>query len=73
MSYKSMRRFSYCDEGASRCGYSISLGSLLPLFTSLSLSLFLSLSPSLPHFEVSSYSINRFVGVELTERSAIAR
>ena len=71
MSYKSMRRFSYCDEGASRCGYSISLGSLLPLFTSLSLSLFLSLS--LPHFEVSSYSINRFVGVELTERSAIAR
>ena len=71
MSYKSMRRFSYCDEGASRCGYSISLGSLLPLFTSLSLSL--SFSPSLPHFEVSSYSINRFVGVELTERSAIAR
>ena len=71
MSYKSMLRFSYCDEGASRCGYSISLGSLLPLFTSLSLSL--SFSPSLPHFEVSSYSINRFVGVELTERSAIAR
>lgn len=69
MSYKSMLRFSYCDEGASRCGYSISLGSLLPLFTSLSLSF----SPSLPHFEVSSYSINRFVGVELTERSAIAR
>ena len=71
MSYKSMLRFSYCDEGASRCGYSISLGSLLPLFTSLSLSF--SPSPSLPHFEVSSYSINRFVGVELTERSAIAR
>ena len=71
MSYKSMLRFSYCDEGASRCGYSISLGSLLPLFTSLSLSL--SFSPSLPHFEVSSYSINRFVGVELTERSAIAQ